>query len=438
MKKIWQKISRIGFDLSLPESEQKKIIFSNQVRFFALIINCGFTAFYALKGMYAVAAVMGFAGLAIAFSYWLNYKKRYDLARLNSSYFGFLLFAIGLLMCGRGWGFEYGFYLMLALPLFYLSNNVRHAIIYYSIVFASIAVTLGYSFFHEGLATSYVPPKYVEYITFLTTSFWLILMLITNIKVNREYEEKNRALMEQLKIKNEELTNFAYVTSHDLKEPLRMINGFTKLLQKKLKGSSDESTEEYMTYITDGAKRMDDMLSDLLKYATVGNEANYELMELNEILESVKINLQARIKDCKGRIEYDTLPNIKVPKTLMMQLMQNLISNALKFKRPNVNPIVQIYTKQSRDMLRLEFKDNGIGISKENQEKVFDIFKRINSRTEYEGSGIGLATCMKIVQKLEGKIWLTSEPGVGTSFFVEIPVQERTTEVTINNYALSA
>jgi len=228
------------------------------------------------------------------------------------------------------------------------------------------------------------------------------------------------------------------MTSHDLKEPLRMVNGFTTLLQKKLKGSSDESTEEYMEYITDGVKRMEDMLSDLLKYATIGNEAEYESMELDEVLELVKANLQVRVKDNNGQIKHEALPSIKVPKTLMMQLMQNLISNALKFKRPNVNPIVQIYTEQSRDMLRLEFKDNGIGISKENQEKVFDIFKRINSRTEYEGSGIGLATCMKIVQKLEGKIWLTSEPGVGTSFFVEIPVQERTTEVTINNYALSA
>jgi len=178
MKKIWQKISHIGFDSSLPESEQKKIIFSNKVRFFALIINVIFTVFYAVKGMYSVAAVIGFAGLAIAFSYWLNHKKRYDLARLNSSYFGFLLFAISLLMCGRGWGFEYGFFLMLALPLFYLSNNVRHARIYYTIVFISIVATLGYSFFHEGLATSYVPPKYVEYITFLSVSFWLILMPI--------------------------------------------------------------------------------------------------------------------------------------------------------------------------------------------------------------------------------------------------------------------
>jgi signal transduction histidine kinase len=229
-------------------------------------------------------------------------------------------------------------------------------------------------------------------------------------------------IQEKLTASNQELKTFAYVASHDLKEPLRMIIMYTQLLERKLKASLDSNSQEYMFYITDGVKRMQQLLDNLLEYSLVGrNQHNAEFIDLNDKLEKVKQNLTVRIQETNAYINISYLPTIKASRTEMTQLFQNLMANALKFRKPDVKPVIDICCDESPIEYTFSISDNGIGIKKEDQARVFDLFTRLNARNVYEGTGIGLATCKKILSGLNGRIWLTSTEGVGTTFYFTIP-----------------
>ncbi len=232
-------------------------------------------------------------------------------------------------------------------------------------------------------------------------------------------------IQEKLTISNQELKTFAYVASHDLKEPLRMIIMYTQLLERKFKPMLDNNTQEYMFYIIDGVKRMQKLLDNLLAYSLVGkSQHDIEEMDLNVEFENVKQNLTVRIKETSAHITCVHLPNIKSSKTEMSQLFQNVIANALKFRNPDINPIIAITCEETPIEYIFAISDNGIGIKKEDQARVFDLFTRLNARNLYEGTGIGLATCKKILTNLNGRIWLTSTEGVGTTFYFTIPKSE--------------
>ena len=240
-----------------------------------------------------------------------------------------------------------------------------------------------------------------------------------------EILEKNAELeVTQTKLihKNGELENFASAASHDLKEPLRMIGMYTGLSKKRMVTLQDKPTIEYMTYVTDGVDRMQRLLDDLLQYSRTGKkqEDNKEI-DLNAVLFVVISNLVATMKDTHATIVINELPTIEGSTTEMIQLFQNLIANAIKFRKADVIPEIKITASDEGDNYLISLDDNGIGIKKEFHEKVFAIFERLHSRNEFEGSGIGLATCKKIVAGAGGKIWLNSTEGVGTTFYFTFP-----------------
>jgi light-regulated signal transduction histidine kinase (bacteriophytochrome) len=232
----------------------------------------------------------------------------------------------------------------------------------------------------------------------------------------RQFEEK-------LLASNQELENFAYASSHDLKEPLRMIGMYTQLLKRRLRGKLDANTEEFMFYITDGVSRMQRLLDDLLAYSRLNKQDTGDLkaVDLNNTVFMVIHNLTMVMQETNAAIIMTSLPELNASSTEMTQLFQNLIANAIKFRRKEVLPIIQIRYSETPAQHDFMLIDNGIGIKKEYQEKVFNLFERLHSRSEYEGSGIGLATCKKIVSKLGGKIWLSSTENVGTTFHFTIP-----------------
>ena len=237
---------------------------------------------------------------------------------------------------------------------------------------------------------------------------------------NEEIQTKNK----QLKNSNEDLKNFAYVASHDLKEPLRMIHSYTSLLKRRYNDLFDETGQEFLFFVTDAVKRMDVMLSDLLDYSRIDSRGDSEnFVEIKDVLLVVNSNLVNLLKENNATLIYkeENLPMVKSNTSKMVQLFQNLISNAIKFKGEN-NPTVEIDCRKDANEFIFSIKDNGIGIAPENHEKVFEMFKRLHSREEYEGTGIGLATCKKIVQKYGGEIWIESEIGEGTTFFFSMPV----------------
>ena len=236
-----------------------------------------------------------------------------------------------------------------------------------------------------------------------------------------EIAEKNEKIQIQNKLleqSNTELQNFAYVASHDLKEPLRMVSSFSGLLKKRYDTVLDERGNEYMYYITDAVERMNTLLDDLLNYSRV-NTSDKDLEKINtgNIAAKVKINLTPVLQEKHGELDipFDKMPELYGNKSQFGQLLQNLISNGLKFHNGKA-PVVKVDCEERKSDYLFSVKDNGIGISDENQKKIFDMFTRLHTRQQYEGTGIGLSTCKKIVERHGGEIWVESKEGEGSTF----------------------
>jgi signal transduction histidine kinase len=231
-----------------------------------------------------------------------------------------------------------------------------------------------------------------------------------------------KKVQQQLTESNQELQIFAYAASHDLKEPLRMITMYTQLIEQNLSKVLTEPTKEYMHFITDGIKRMQLLLDNLLAYSLLGKNAQtYSEVNLNEKLKKVLQNLTVAIKESDAEVVCFDLPNVVASPSEMIQLFQNIIANALKFRKSDSKPVIEVSCVDEPNNYIFAVKDNGIGIKTEDQERIFQLFTRLYSHAQYEGTGIGLATCKKILTKLNGKIWVSSTEGVGTTIHFTIP-----------------
>lgn len=236
-------------------------------------------------------------------------------------------------------------------------------------------------------------------------------------KALKALNEKNEDLKKYID-SNMQLENFAYMASHDLKAPIRTIVSFTQLLKRSLKDRLQDNEEEYLQYISTGANSMKNLIEDLLTYSRV-NTNNHQLEEvrLPLMLESIQADLQIALEDSDARIKVKDLPDsIQADSTMMRQLFQNLLENAIKFRRPGVAPQIEIGCTSTEDHWNFYIKDNGIGISPEFQEKIFLLFRKLHSSSQYEGTGIGLALCKKIVEQHGGKIWVDNQYEDGTCF----------------------
>jgi len=230
-----------------------------------------------------------------------------------------------------------------------------------------------------------------------------------NLQINKRVEE--------LAVSNAELEQFAYIASHDLQEPLRMITRFLSEIQRKYSDNLDDKGKEYIHYAVDGAHRMRNLILDLLEYSRVGKfDQTIETIDLNILIEEVTNYHEAFIKESNAVIKWNHLPAIKNRKTPIQLVFQNLISNALKYHSPSEPPKIEITHQDLEDHWLFSVKDNGIGIDPMFSEKIFIIFQRLHAKHEYSGTGIGLAICKKIIEAQGGKIWVESEEGQGSTF----------------------
>jgi light-regulated signal transduction histidine kinase (bacteriophytochrome) len=235
-----------------------------------------------------------------------------------------------------------------------------------------------------------------------------------------EERKKTEALNENLIKINKELEMFAYVASHDLQEPLRKVYSFTELLEKRYGYLFDERAKKYMNYITSGANRMQHLIRDLLRFSRVGtSERPFKRFDLNSVFDQLLQDLSLKIDEKEAKIKIDNLPAIIADRTQIIQLWQNLLGNALKFCGEDT-PVIHIKAEEKENEWLFSIKDNGIGIQKEYADKIFVIFQRLHEREKYEGTGIGLALCKKIVERHNGRIWFDSEPGEGSTFYFTI------------------
>jgi signal transduction histidine kinase len=237
----------------------------------------------------------------------------------------------------------------------------------------------------------------------------------------RQSESELAERAEELARSNSELEQFAYVTSHDLKEPLRMVAGYTQLLADDYADRLDDDARKYIHYATDGASRMQRLIDDLLNFSRIGRkDGDLVQVDLQNVVEAALLNLRASIDQHSARIDVDALPTVLANEAAMTRLFQNFIGNALKF-RGGGPPHIRVNCQLEGGQFHLTIEDNGIGIEPEFHERVFGVFQRLHTRQEYEGTGIGLAICKKVVEQHGGRIWVESEPGSGTVFHFTLP-----------------
>jgi two-component system NtrC family sensor kinase len=243
------------------------------------------------------------------------------------------------------------------------------------------------------------------------------------IEERKRMEQKIKNYSRELEQSNKELESFAYVASHDLQEPLRAISSFLQLVEKRYKNKLDDKGKDFIHRAVNGAQRMHEMINDLLTYSriTTGGKS-FELHPLEKILARVLTNMSPTIERRNAVVTRDPLPELTCDEAQIHRLFQNLISNAIKFCNRS-QPVIRISAEEQKDHWLLSVKDNGIGIDPSHQETIFKIFQRLHGKGKYPGTGIGLAICQKIVERHDGKIWVESKPGKGSTFFFTLKTQ---------------
>jgi signal transduction histidine kinase len=240
-------------------------------------------------------------------------------------------------------------------------------------------------------------------------------------KAHDELELRVQERTAELARSNAELQQFAYVASHDLQEPLRMVSNFTQLLAERYDGKLDSDGREFIAYAVEGATRMQTLVQDLLALSRVGTRGkNLEVVRLGEVVDRAVANLEFAIQENGASVTHDELPEVMADSLQMMQLFQNLIGNGIKFKGAEP-PRVHISAARDGKEWTFSVRDNGIGFEPQYAERIFAVFQRLHSRDEYQGNGIGLAICRKIVERHQGRIWAESTPGSGTTFYFTMP-----------------
>ncbi len=243
----------------------------------------------------------------------------------------------------------------------------------------------------------------------------------TDVSALKEIESELRQSRDGLERSNKELEQFAYVASHDLQEPLRMVASYTQLLERRYKDQLDDNAREFIAFAVDGANRMQRLINDLLAYSRVQTRAGEpELVELNHVLGQARANLATAIEESGALVTNDELPVVVADPAQLLSVLQNLIGNAVKFHGEDP-PRVHISARESDGEVLISVRDNGIGIRKEHQERIFLIFQRLHNRKDYPGTGIGLALCKRIVERHGGRIWVESEEGSGATFTFTLP-----------------
>ncbi|WP_198527408.1 sensor histidine kinase [Candidatus Methanoperedens nitratireducens] len=341
------------------------------------------------------------------------------------------------------------------LPLIIVSLQFQRSYIYAFAVICTIFIALGYMYSPPGITIEIAVFNSILAVLVLWSTAILLVMrkqaegalqraygelelrvqertaelarankaLKAEVIERKRVEEELRLRTDELARSNAELEQFAYVASHDLQEPLRMVSGFIQLLDRRYKGKLDKSADEFIAFIVDGVTRMQRMIDDLLAYSRVGTRGKpFELTNCEDVFDQAVTNLKVTIEENGAVVTHDPLPTIMADASQIARLFQNLISNGIKFRGEEV-PRVHVSAKRGENEWFFSVQDNGIGIAPEFFGHLFQIFQREYTKDKYPGTGIGLATCKRIVERHGGRIWAESEVGRGSTFYFTIPVR---------------
>ena len=432
------KLIYLGINENHTFSEVKRIKLLNEI---VLL----FSALVFLKMLHEMSA-LDIIGSSVTFFMFLtfistlvfHYFKKIIFARIYFISILAIVLAVLNMLFGRGFGGEFCFFpVIITIIIFF--DTLKTRLIWLGFFLFCYSISLIFLSYNEPIFIDNLSPStfYFLFIACLAAVFWTASFFM---RENNTYEIRMKELLEKLEIKNEglemankELEKFAYVASHDLKTPLRNINSFLNLIQRKLNKGQTEEIPEFLEFATLNAKRMYSLIEDILEFSRFSNgEFSFVNEDLNEAVYTAISNIEEVINTKNAEVNCTHLPMIYCNKTQMTSLFQNLIENGLKYNK-STSPTINITCEDKGNMYEILIADNGIGIEKAYQDKIFEMFYRLHNQGEYEGSGIGLSTCKKIVTYHGGEIFIQSEQNKGTTFHIILPkVSQDATLVNMN------
>ena len=422
LEKIWSCVSNLGVNASLSEKDIRLTRLINKFSFGILLVVCISFIYQAIKHLVlsgkilpeSILMLLSFLPIALVFI--LNAKNKYFAARLFFIVFPIINTLSWMISSSSQNGqIQYSF-LIYTIPIVILFKNIKTQIGLISLTFFAFVVA--------NLIPRYYPPIQLEY----TNPFFPIILfgvwLVISFAMLRIYLLEINTAQSKLKQKNEELEELSHICSHDLKEPLRTISNFSHLIRTKHQKEIPEQVSEYLKFIENGIDRMNILLTDLTSYSLLEapEERILTKIDLNQVYNDACNDLNAIITSNKVDISSGQLPTINAHQGHMNILFQNLISNGIKFqpKEDNHKIKITIRANSDKEFHIIEFDDNGIGIKAENMKSIFDKFKRLNNNAEYQGTGLGLATCKKIVEYYHGSINVKSKFNFGTTVIIKL------------------
>lgn len=414
-KRIFKFFENLGIDDTLPNDLVRRVKMHNILGFVSICLMVFFPITFLYLELYEGFYLLGIGSFSMIIPMTLNHLQYFNFSRFFAVLTGVFTFMCGVIMYGYDAGFIYGIIAMMCLPILFFKENRFRIALYGSILLQGLVL---YFIFKNSIPLIEISTeKTLLNIMLLACCTTLILMyFISSDLINNFYENKSIVLVDQLTNRNEELKNFSYSTSHDLKQPLRTILNFISVLQKKKSNQLDKEGQHFLDLIESSGVRLDQLIDALLSHSVLGQTISFEKFDANQLVKNVLVDLEVMIKESNASISVTQLPMVVANKQEMGAVFQNLITNALKFKREDISPVIQISAIEDGAFWRFIVKDNGTGIEDSLKHKVFQMFQKGHNNQSLEGTGIGLANCKKIIENHSGKIWIDSRLDIGSTF----------------------